>query len=184
MIENNFRYNRSLVRNLVELERALSFRNSVNELARTALQTNWSFFSYAYLAMFDAMIFHAIKILDKHKDAASFWYIWNCNQKVVNAFIKIHNLSLDDVNSLSVKLKIIRDKTHFHIDKSAIFNPRAVWEEANISGNEFNKVLDNLWEVLRELYFEQFGKNFNQPIYAGEDIENIISAVLDKGFIV
>lgn len=180
MIQNNFRYNRAILRNLFELERAISYRNGVNELVRVAPTTWWSFFSYAYLAMYDAMFFHAIKILDEHRDAASFWYLWRCNQKIIENLLAKHSLDFNEVNLLSKKLIIIRDKTHFHIDKTEIFHPDYVWTRADIAGNFFNKVMDNLWNTLRDLHYEQFKKDFIQPLYNGNDIEAIIKAAKEK----
>lgn len=180
MIENNFRYNRAIIRNLFELERALSYRNGINELVRVAPTTWWSFFSYAYLAMYDAMFFHAIKILDEHKDAASFWYLWRCDQKTIENILLKHKLDFNEIELLSKKLIIIRDKTHFHIDKKEIFQPDDVWVKADIKGKFFNRVMDSLWNTLRDLHLKQFKKNFIQPLYNGNDIDSIIKAVKEK----
>lgn len=181
MVNNNIKYNRALVRILFELERALSYRNGVNESVTVAPTTWWSFFSYAYLAMYDSMFFHAIKILDEHKDVASFWYLWRCNPKDIERLLSKHNLTINEIEVLSKKLIIVRDKTHFHIDKSEIFHTDDVWKRADITGNIFNKVMDNLWNVLRDLHHEQFGRDFIQPIYQGEDIKSIIEAAKEKG---
>ena len=184
MKEHNFRYNITIVKNLSELERTFSYRNGVNESLRVAPTTCWSFFSYAYLAMYDVMFLHAIKILDQHKDAASFWYLWRCNQKQVEKYLLKNNLSFTDVKLLSEKLIIIRDKTHFHIDKKEIFHPDKVWNQADITGDFFNMVIDNLWNTLKDIFLEQFGKEFLSQVYQGRDIEPIIRAAKEKGITV
>jgi len=180
MKEHNFRYNRAIVRNLFELERTLSYRNGVNESIRVAPTTWWSFFSYAYLAMYDTMLSHAIKILDQHSDAASFWYLWRCNRKQIEKYLLKNNLSIDEVKLLSKKLIIIRNKTHFHIDKKEIFHPDNVWNQADITGEFFNKVMDKLWDTLKDMFHEQFGKDFLLPVYNGSDIEPIIRAAKEN----
>ena len=73
MNENNRKYDDALVRNLRELRRTLSYRNAHEGLRNAAPETMWSFFSYATLALYDGMLFHAMKVLDKHADAASFF---------------------------------------------------------------------------------------------------------------
>jgi hypothetical protein len=181
MFDFDSRYYHSIRRNLSELERAISYRNAVNELYRISPTTCWSFFSHANLAMYDAMFFHIIKIFDEHKDAASFWYLWRCTPKIVEKLLLKHNITLDEVKHLSEKLITIRDKTHFHIDKSDVFNPNDVWDRANIIWNIFNKIIDNLWNVLNDLYREQFDLEFNGQIYTGYDIEEIIKSLKEKG---
>lgn len=152
----------------------------MNELARVVPTTWWSFFSYAYLAMYDSMVVHAIKILDEHRDATSFWYLWRCNQKTIETLLAKHSLDFNEVNLLSKKLIMIRNKTHFHIDKTEIFHPDDVWTRAYITGDFFNKVLDNLWNTLRDLHLEQFKKDFIHHPYDGKYIESIIKAAEEK----
>lgn len=178
---HNPRYRRSLTRNLHELIRTLSYRNAVNALWEVAPTTDWSFFTYASLAFHGEMFSHAIKVLDKHKDVASFYYIYRSNPKAVLAELKKCNLTLSDVDQLTAKLKIVRDKTHFHIDRDAVFAPNATWEQANITGTFFNHVVDRLWTVLNSLYSLEFDHDFGQPVYLGQDIKEIISTLKSHG---
>ena len=181
MEPDNAIYGRSLVRNLYELHRSLSYRNAYNGLYAVVPATDWSFFSYASLAFFDGIFAHAIKVLDRHKDAASFFYLYNCNRKEVLAELAKSHLNLVDVQTLSSKLNKIRDKTHFHIDKKAVFSPNAVWLDADMTGNFFNNVMDKLWLVLNSLHASYFHREFGQPIYAAKDVKAIIEAVQSKG---
>lgn len=178
---NNNRYKRAISRNLFELGRLFSYRTAINELIRVSPTTNWSFFSYAYLAMYEAVFFHAMKILDEHREAVSFWYIWRCNQGAAEKYLSKCNLTYDEIKNLSGKLKLVRNKTHFHNDRNEIFNPNDVWTKADIVFNFFNKVMDNISEVLRMLYSDQFGEQYHMSIYNGKDIENILQAVQEKG---
>lgn len=168
-------YGRTLKRLLHELRYTLSERNALNELARVAPRTSWGFFSYAYIALYNDLFSHAIKILDRNKDSATFWHIHKNNKNDVETTLKLNGLDVVDVESLTNKLKVIRDKTHFHIDKKSIFSPKDVWKEADISGNEFNKVFDKLWLVLNSLHQQHFGEQFTQPIYQAKEIESLIT---------
>ncbi len=65
----------------------MSHRNAVNAIVEVSPNTSWSFFSYAYLALYNDMLAHAIKVLDRHKDVSSFWYLYRCNQKEFDSLL-------------------------------------------------------------------------------------------------
>ncbi len=181
MKQTNDRYGRAIIRNLHELLRCLSYRNAYNSFWTVVDASDWSFFAYASLALYDGMFAHAIKVLDKHKDAASFFYLYNCKPKEIQSEFTKAGLALTDVESLASKLDNVRDKTLFHIDKGAVFTPNKPWEDANITGNFFNHVMDKLWTVLNSIHTSYFQRPFGQPIYGGEDVSLIIEAVKSKG---
>lgn len=178
------RYYRALTRNLHEVRFCLSHRNAVNAIVEVSPKTSWSFFSYAYLALKNDMFAHAIKVLDKHKDASSFWYLYKCNQKEFGSLLKRFDLQYEDIETLTEKLSKIRDKTHFHIDKMGVFDPSAIWKEADIKGSFFNSVMEIIWAVLKEAHISAFRKPFIQSIYDGDDVRAIIEAVKKAGIAV
>jgi hypothetical protein len=170
------RLQKALWRNLNELRFAISMRNCYNELARCAPKTNWAFFSYCSIALFNDMFSHEMKVLDMHKDAASFWYIRNCEPELVNSQLEKHCVKLGDIETLAKELKHIRDKTHGHIDKNGVMDSRKVWEDAHIKGDLVNEIIDKLWQVLNEVYKEEVGSEFGQPIHDGDDVDAILTA--------
>ncbi|MDP8218809.1 MAG: hypothetical protein P9M03_08795 [Candidatus Theseobacter exili] len=91
---------------------------------------------------------------------------------------------MKDIENLTEKLITIRDKTHFHIDKIGVFDPSAIWQEADIKGTFFNSVMEGLWEVLKELHISAFRKPFIQSIYDGHDVKEIIEVVKKTGITV
>ncbi len=183
-MKNNLRYGRSIKRNLFELHRSLSYRNAYNNFIKRKPRSKWSFFSYASLALYDGMFSHAIKVLDKHPGTVSFFYLYKCNSKLIENELVQVDVKIEEIELMSDKLNKIRNKTHFHIDKKSVFDPNKIWEEANITGNAFNNVMDNLWIVLNKLYVIEFDEIFGQPIYDGKDIISIIDAVEEKGIVV
>ena len=72
-------------------------------------------------------------------------------------------------NSLSSSLKLVRDKTHFHIDKKTVFDPKVVWQQADIKGLEFERLLRSTFETLNYLHRERWGDDFWLPDYDGTD---------------
>ncbi len=180
-MQQDERYGRSLIRLLHELYWLISKRNAYNKLFEIAPETNWSFFSYASVALKNDMVSHAIKVLDNSRETSSFWYIHRSKEKLVEAELLKANLSACEIKNLSDKLRTVRDKTHFHIDKSRVFSPVAVWQEADISSSDFSKIFEGLWLALNELYRKHFGESFSHFIYSGEDVEGIVSAARRSG---
>lgn len=174
-------YQEALIRTLRESVRCLSYRNAYNALWAIAPSTSWSFFSYSSLALYDGMISHAIKILDRHRDASSFFYLHTCDAKALEKALQDAHLTFAQVSTFSQKLKIIRDKTHFHIDKGAVLHPNEIWTQAGITGDQFNQVMDGLWHALNSIYLSLFEHEFLEPIYAGHDIKSIVEAAQARG---
>ena len=156
-------------------------RNCLNALSRVAPETNWSFFSYCHIALFNDIFSHEIKVLDQHRDAASFWYLRNCEMKLMDILLQKHSLTIDEIAGLCEKLKIVRDKTHFHIDKKGVIDSENVWIEAGITGDYINTIIDKLWYILNELFVEKYKVEFAQPVHDGSDVESIITTCIAAG---
>src|SRR5450759_306122 len=181
MTEIDLTYGRAIVQNIAELCSSLSYRNAYKEFQSIGEDTNWSFFTYAFWALYEGIFSHAIKVLDRHKDSASFFYIRNRNQEIVDRELDKQELRIEDIDRVATKLKTIRDKTHFHIDKNAVINPPSVWEKADLTGDNLSEVLDKLWVVLNELHMLHFRRPSGYVIYGGEDVKTIIQLARDNG---
>jgi hypothetical protein len=95
-----------------------------------------------------------IRILedDKRKEVASFWYLLRCEPKRIG-------LSEDDeahLRQLGTRLKLIRDRSFFHIDKSGVLDRPAIYTAAGVTGNDIIRAIEILWTILRKLYSEEF----------------------------
>lgn len=102
-------------------------------------------------------------------------------RRLINKYLTNKDFSIDKIEKLSKKLKIVRDKTHFHIDKDGVFNPEKFWESAGITGNEFILVFDFLWDLLNNLHESHFSNPFRGYIYKGEDLGRIIKECRNAG---
>jgi hypothetical protein len=144
------RNEKAIHRNLVELQRAIANRDLL-----IAIENSGALHSVVtdliYWGLFNDYIAHCLKVFDTHKDVASYWYIERTNQKPLGQIAKKFGVDIKQFVPLSVQLKHIRDKTHFHIDKQAVHNPRDVWTTGGISGKELAKAVDDCWTILTEL---------------------------------
>ena len=75
---------------------------------------------------------------------------------------------------MSGRLKIVRDKTHFHIDQKGVLDSKAIWKSASINGKELARIIDIVQEVLEYIHKKHLGDKFPIPDYTGEDATRII----------
>lgn len=136
-----------------------------------------SFFVIASQALYNDMIAHAMRALDEHRDAASFWYVKRCNEQVTAAAASAAGVDLSTLESTSTKLRHIREKTHFHVDRRAVLNPSQVWQAAGVTGDEFSDSLHAITSVMSGVAAGLFG---GEPLvvteYDGSDVERIVKA--------
>lgn len=169
----------TIQRNLLELNNAILKVTAHDELVKQGLTyTEMSFFVIAQHALYNDILTHAIRVLDEHRDAMSFWYLLRCKEGIVfkQAAQKV-GLDLEKLKDLSAKLKSIRNKTLFHIDRRSVRQPEAVWMQAEIIGSALFKALNEMFETLAIAKRDHFDGEFETITkYDGSDIAKIIKA--------
>ncbi len=136
-----------------------------------------SFFEIAHQALHYDMIAHVTKVLDAHPDARGLAYIRKVNNAAVVKAAAKCDINLAELDILAVKLKHIRDKTHFHIDADTLKDSKAIWKTADISGELFVRSLNSLAVLLSEIRFSLFGgERLEVTEYDGSDIPKIVKA--------
>lgn len=176
-------YARTLIRLLHELDQAICEDRAHAAIWDAHTAQGMSFFHVAFNALSNDAVAHAIKVLDKHSKAASFWYVLEQKEQEIRSFCSARALSLSEIETVSEKLKSIRDRTHFHIDRRDVFDPEDVWRRAGLSHSRFTAVLGSLWLILDHLYAAEHGHSFGLPDYTGEDVEPILRAVKQAGVV-
>lgn len=178
-------FEHSLRRNIIETYHAIYNRRAIDELARAeaTLTTNLTFFRLAQMALYNDMIAHAAKVLDKNKDSATFWYIYDQRRNEVDRFVASIDRELKILQDISSNLKHVRDKTHFHIDRKSVLSPNAVWQKAGITGNDFVEALDLLENILQHLWRLEKGEDFPIVPYDATDIKDIVEVSRQAGIL-
>jgi hypothetical protein len=102
-----------------------------------------------------------IRILeeDKRNEVASFWYLLRCEPKKVG--LTAHDEA--HLRHLATRLKLIRDRTFFHIDKDGVLDRPAIYGAAEITGNDIIRAIEILWTILRKLYSEELSDRSLPP---------------------
>ena len=122
------------------------------------------------------MISHAIKVLDTQR-TASFWYIRSQCESIVDQAAIDCDLEIEKLKTLSKKLRIVRNNTHFHIDIKFGKSPEEVWKTAEITGSEFSDLLKKLHTTIALTKQNLFGGALALvTIYEGKDVAKIIRA--------
>ncbi len=170
---NYSRYKKALFRNLNEVGQAILERRAMVGLEKARTHHTMDFIRIAYDAMFNDMIAHAIKIFEDNSRVASFWYIKMCKEMEVANFTSQNKIDISKLEKTRDSLKHIRDRTHFHIDKDAVKDPRAIWDEAAIKGRALAESIDIAWQILDHLYVLDTGDHFYIPKYSGADATKI-----------
>ena len=165
-------------RNFAEANDAILKFIAYNSLNETGIDvTGINFFAIANQALFNDMIASAIRIFDEHKEAGSLWYIIRCHGAAAHKSASSCGIDMNEMRSIVPKLRHIRDKTHFHIDKRTVENPALVWSHADISADEFIKALRNAALLLATIKHDVYGGEMaRQASYDGSDVRRIIDA--------
>ena len=141
------RYKAAVERNLAETQRALLNLDLLSGIEKVGgISGNEA--KGVYYALFNDYIAHCIKVMDMHKDAASFWYLYRTNKGMFDQAAKYLKVDLAKLDRMAKKLKHIRDKTHFHIDRDGVIDPKSVWRDAGIVGKELAEVVQIVWALL------------------------------------
>jgi len=139
------------------------------------------FIHLAYQALAYSMVSRIIKVLDRNKDAATFWNLYEDEKERIHAmFAKsvISNGQILFLEDFARRLKKVRDKIYFHTDKKAIFNKAEVWREADLS-SVFTQNMFHLMRILTTLYKERFGKEYPKFDYTGNDAYEMAEKYLE-----
>lgn len=168
-------------RSFAEANNAILKLTAYNSLHKVRFSyTGMSFFAIASQALYNDMIASAIRIFDDHKEAGSLWYIIRCNEPAAKKAAMACGIKIDELKAFALKLRHIRDKTHFHIDRRALENPSLVWSEAGISGDEFTNALHNAALLLAKIKLDVYGGELDKVTpYDGSDVKQIIDAYSD-----
>ena len=177
------RYSKALIRNINEVVAATLEWRAVVAFERAQSKHGWDFFRVAYNSLLNDMLAHIIRVLDRDEKSASFWYLHRCREKAIDDFVKQQKLDWSVIEEMARKLKDLRNKTHFHIDRRAVLDPPKVWREADIRGPQLARCLEVLELILQFLYTRDHDFPFDVPSYDGKDVKPIIDAARMAGVI-
>jgi hypothetical protein len=141
------RYEKALERNLAELQKVLLIRVTLQGIEMHK-HTARTFTRVIHDALRNDHISHAIKVFEQSKKAASFWYLYRTDQRPIDKYARQVGYSISTLQSVSDKLKAIRNGTHFHIDSAGVLAPKEIWAGAALTGKDLGAAIDFAWGAL------------------------------------
>jgi hypothetical protein len=156
MEDQRDRFQAAVERVGAELQWAIIHRTSLQGISRV-LGARSYFLHSAYNAMFNDHIAHCIKVFDR-----------NSQSGLIDRYLHQEKQSLKAIEYATDKLKQIRDKTHFHIDKDAVLDPKQVWSEAGLTGNDLQLAVDLCFSIVQHIQRTKTWAITQSPAYSVE----------------
>ncbi len=177
---NIVNYKQILRRNYRESAAAYSRFNAYFNLLSSNYRISPSeFLGQSTMALFDATIAHLIKTMEKDNAGRSktFWTIYDYKKNRIDEIINECEIKISFLKKMEKKLKIIRNKTHFHLDEKGITNSKFVWQEADLKIDELKKLIDILIKIYSTLYKEDFCTLQPFILYDGDDVATCVKRI-------
>jgi hypothetical protein len=139
-----------------ELMRATWYYRCWKQLQGVERIESANFIFLAETAMHDQMIAHAIKVLSMNSNGRG-------------AICSHHSIDLEPVRVVGKGLRLIRDKTHMHLDEVGVMIPAEIWNTADITHDQFDGALSLSLVVIKDLYRIIRNENYESWEYDGAD---------------
>ena len=107
-------------------------------------------------------------------EKAGLWYLIKQYEGETSRICSEHSILLEDIRGIAPKLKLLRDKTHFHLDAKGVQTPEEIWKAANISRRELDASFEAGFALLRHLHKQIRGEDYELPDYDGKDATRIL----------
>ncbi|WP_338765668.1 hypothetical protein [Massilia sp. METH4] len=95
-----------------------------------------TFLALARQALYNDALSGTLRVFDDHKDAHSLWYVLRCQRKEAIAAAAACGIGLEALEETSARLRRIRNRTQFHIDRQSIGDPPETWHRPPVDAGE------------------------------------------------
>lgn len=129
----------------------------------------------SFSALMGDRLVRLIRILENSDGTATFWYLHRCEPANVAKDVDVPRLE-----DLSGKLRLVRNKTFFHIDKNHVSDSQAVYTRANIIANEVIWAMETIWRTLNRLYEQRFGRRYHQGHMTLDNMREVFKRDLEN----
>jgi hypothetical protein len=152
-----------------EIGRSILYLKAIRAIHEGETSHGIDFIHLALLALHDQMVAHTIKVLLK-KEQAGFWYLYREYESDCQQFCRERGYDVDvDIAALEPGLRHVRNKTHFHLDREGVQDPRAIWTKAGVTWRQIERALTVCYAILDFLHEKLRGTKFPMPEYDGSD---------------
>lgn len=156
-----------IYQNLNDISNARMYLICLKAMKKEISETKSVFLQLSSQAMIGHMFMLVMKVMDQHKDAASFWYLYNSEKQLSNAI----GSEINFLKVISKNLSIARDKTMAHTDKKYVYQQEAAWNKANISGIDLENLINTVYSALALLFEQKKGCDFDYSEFLKDEVE-------------
>ena len=169
---------------MAELQRAIVNLETMTGIEEAAGASGASrFLEICYKALFNDYVAHCCKAFEHRSDrVATFWTIREQSDGWVDEIARREDFDMASIEAVSIKLKSIRDKTHFHIDRTGMLDARSVWRQAGLKGSDLAFAVRGAWRLLTVLQRERGLPEMGSPNFNSSDAKLIATAIMRDGF--
>ena len=150
-----------LVRNYYEIISAYNSLKAYNDLDESfnkiSVYPN-EFLAQCYFALFDNCISHTIKVLVHNSKSYTFQNIMKRNKQKVHALLLKNQITIKFYREMQKKLKQLRTKQLFHIDKNYLDDSNKIWQEVEITGDDLKTLIYGIYNVIKTLYLDEISQ--------------------------
>lgn len=172
-------YDEALKRNLSELQKILLIRTTLLGI-EAHKHTTKVFIRVINDALHNDYMSHAIKVFEQSSKCASFWYLYKTNAAPINSHAKKVGYDINHLQKITDKLKVIRNGTHFHIDRAGVLDSKVIWSDASITGKELADAIDFVWGALCSIQ-ESRGEDIPSLLdYTSDDVIDALKRIENK----
>lgn len=132
-----------------------------------------NFFVISYHALYDDSIARVIRVLDRDRKSATFWYLKRCKERKIEEYSKQYDIDLDDIEKVSDKLKTLRDTFYSHIDRMAVKEFQRPFRDADLDEKVFENAMESVWTILCFL-FRDAGKDPSVDTFSRQQVVRIV----------
>lgn len=169
---------KTIERNLREFKDAIIMVRVMDQIDKTKTLHPLNFFKVACIALHNDVISHLCKVYEINGKGKSFWYIEKEQRPKVSNIALNHSISIINMKKISIRLKHIRNQTHFHIGSQNPINPNIIWEESDIKNYEIRELIKFGIIILIDLYHSISKTKYVMPDYDGSDVKDIITSYM------
>lgn len=119
------------------------------------------FLAVALGALMGDRLSRLIRVFECSKDTASFWYLHRCDPRIAE------KIDIERLRAFSSDIKDLRNATFTHIDKKYVSDPRKPYQDVTLKESEIVFAISAVWQVVSDLWVEQFGRPITQVDQAG-----------------
>ncbi|WP_183026419.1 hypothetical protein [Variovorax sp. UMC13] len=122
---------------------------------------------------------NCMKVFEDTRKVATFWSVLAASPHVT-ASLNAEGMPVDEIRAVAAGLKVIRDRTHFHIGAESVEAPADVWKDAGLTGDRLYRSVLAAWRALNFHQAEAGREPLSVPDIDKEALKRMVEFVREQ----